>query len=68
METDKEKGLWDKTKAWADNNRVIAGAMTGFAAGTIVPGVGNIAGALGGALVGYVSHKEQTEKQPSDKK
>lgn len=54
--------MWDKTKAWVDSNRVVSGALAGFAAGTVVPGVGNVAGAIGGALVGYVSHKEKQDK------
>ncbi len=56
MADEQEKsGFW----AWVDDNRVIAGAVTGFAAGTIVPGVGNVIGAVVGAGVGYVSSKEK---------
>ena len=51
--------LWEKTKKWADNNRVVAGALGGFAAGTVVPGVGNVVGAIVGAGVGYASSKEK---------
>ncbi len=58
MADEKEQsGFWH----WVDNNRVIAGAVTGFAAGTIVPGVGNVIGAIAGAGIGYVSSKEKTK-------
>ena len=42
-------GLWDRTKAWADKNRTISGALVGGAAGTIVPGLGTVIGAIVGA-------------------
>ncbi len=32
--------LWGRTKAWADKNRTISGALVGGAAGTIVRGSG----------------------------
>lgn len=64
METDKEvPGLWAKTKAWANKNRTISGALAGFAAGTVVPGVGNVLGAIVGAGVGYASSKEKTRRE-----
>jgi hypothetical protein len=50
-------GLWDRTKAWADKNRTISGALVGGAAGTIVPGIG----AIVGAGVGFASSKETKE-------
>jgi hypothetical protein len=37
----KPVSLWERTKAWADKNRTISGALVGGAAGTIVPGLGN---------------------------
>ena len=38
----KAVGMWDRTKAWADKNRTISGALVGGAAGTIVPGLGTV--------------------------
>jgi len=54
-------GLWDRTKAWADKNRTISGALVGGAAGTIVPGFGTLIGAIVGAGVGFASSKEKKE-------
>jgi dolichol kinase len=51
--------LWTKTKKWADENRTVSGALAGFAAGTVVPGVGNVLGAVVGAGIGYASSKEK---------
>src|SRR5258708_6525602 len=45
----KPVGLWERTKAWADKNRTISGALVGGAAGTIVPGLGTVIGAIVGA-------------------
>jgi hypothetical protein len=52
-------GLWERTKAWADKNRTISGALVGGAAGTIVPGIGTVIGAIVGAGVGFASSKEK---------
>ena len=57
------EGLWDRTKAWADKNRTISGALVGGAAGTIVPGLGTAIGAIVGAGVGFASSKESKEKK-----
>ena len=57
----KEGGLWEQTKAWADKNRTISGALVGGAAGTIVPGIGTVIGAIVGAGVGFASSKEKKE-------
>ena len=57
----KPVGLWQRTKAWADKNRTISGALAGGVAGTIVPGVGTVIGAIVGAGVGFVSSKEKKE-------
>jgi hypothetical protein len=54
-------GLWDRTKAWADKNRTISGALVGGAAGTIVPGLGTLIGAIVGAGVGFASSKEKKD-------
>ena len=58
----KPAGLWDRTKAWADKNRTISGALVGGAAGIIVPGVGTVIGAIVGAGVGFASSKEKKEE------
>jgi hypothetical protein len=62
----KPVGLWDRTKAWADKNRTISGALVGGAAGTVVPGLGTLIGAVLGAGVGFASSKEKKEKTVSD--
>jgi len=54
-------GLWDRTKAWADKNRTISGALVGGAARTIVPGLGTVIGAVVGAGIGFASSKEKKE-------
>jgi hypothetical protein len=56
-------GLWARTKAWADKNRTISGAVIGGAAGTIVPGLGTVIGAIVGAGVGFASSKEKKEER-----
>jgi hypothetical protein len=53
--------LWEQTKAWANNNRTISGALVGGAAGTIVPGVGTLIGAIVGAGIGFASSREKKE-------
>jgi hypothetical protein len=58
-------GLWDRTKTWADKNRTISGALVGGAAGTIVPGLGTVIGAIVGAGVGSASSKEKKDDRPS---
>jgi outer membrane lipoprotein SlyB len=57
-----KKSVWQKTKDWAGRNPVIAGASVGFAAGTVVPGLGNVVGAVGGAIVGAI-HGGTEEKK-----
>jgi hypothetical protein len=59
----KPVGMWDRTKAWADKNRTISGALVGGAAGTIVPGLGTMIGAIVGAGVGFASSKEKEKKE-----
>ena len=58
----KQAGLWERTKAWVDKNRTISGALVGGAAGTIVPGLGTVIGAIVGAGVGFASSKEKKEE------
>ena len=57
----KPADLWERTKTWADKNRTISGALMGGAAGTIVPGLGTVIGAIVGAGVGFASSKEKKE-------
>jgi hypothetical protein len=59
----KPVGLWARTKAWADKNRTISGALIGGAAGTVVPGLGTVIGAVVGAGVGFASSKEKKEER-----
>ena len=61
-EETKPVGLWQRTKTWADKNRTISGALVGGAAGTIVPGLGTVIGAIVGAGVGFASSKEKKEE------
>jgi len=61
----KDAGLWERTKAWADKNRTISGALVGGAAGTIVPGLGTVIGAVVGAGVGFASSMEKKDHRAS---
>jgi hypothetical protein len=61
----KPAGLWERTKAWADKNRTISGALVGGTAGTIVPGLGTVIGAIVGAGIGFASSKEKKDDRPS---
>jgi len=63
MSDEKPVGMWDRTKAWADKNRTISGALVGGAAGTIVPGLGTVIGAIVGAGVGFASTKERDKRE-----
>jgi hypothetical protein len=53
-----EKGWWEKTKDWAKRNPTLTGAAAGFGAGTVIPGVGNVIGAIGGAVIGHYAGKD----------
>src|SRR5262249_1926167 len=53
------EGLWDRTKAWADKNRTISGPLVGGAAGTCVPGIGNVTGEIRGAGGGFATGKKR---------
>ena len=61
----KPADLWERTKAWADKNRTISGALLGGAAGTIVPGIGTVIGAIVGAGIGFASSKEKKDDRAS---
>ena len=56
-------GMWERPKAWADKNRTISGALVGGAAGTVVPGLGTVIGAIVGAGIGFASSKEKKEER-----
>jgi outer membrane lipoprotein SlyB len=61
---------WDKTKKWVKRNPTLSGALGGFAAGSIVPGVGNVVGALSGAVIGHMAGsdaKASNNKEGDDK-
>jgi hypothetical protein len=62
-ETAEKKTLWDKTKTWAKENPVLTGAAAGFAAGTAIPGLGNVVGAVGGGVIGYLHAKSQGDQK-----
>jgi outer membrane lipoprotein SlyB len=53
---------WDKTKKWVNRNPTLSGAIAGFTAGTVVPGVGNVIGALGGAVIGHMAGQDKKKK------
>ena len=55
----KPADVWEQTKAWADKNRTISGALLGGAAGTIVPGIGTVIGTIVGAGIGFASSREK---------
>jgi hypothetical protein len=63
----KPADLWERTKAWADKNRTISGALLGGAAGTIVPGIGTVIGTIVGAGIGFATSKEKNvpDTQPA---
>jgi hypothetical protein len=61
----KPADLWEQTKAWVDKNRTISGALLGGAAGTIVPGLGTVIGAIAGAGIGFASSKEKKDDRAS---
>ena len=56
-------GLWERTKAWADQNRTISGALVGGATGIFIPGVGSLIGSIVGAGIGFASSKEKKEER-----
>lgn len=58
--------MFDKAKKLASENPVLTGALGGGAAGSIVPGIGTLAGAVTGAVIGFL-HKEKKDKAPDVK-
>lgn len=58
-----EKTTWEKTKTWAKRNPTAAGAITGFGAGSVVPGLGSVAGLVAGGVVGFLMGQEQDRRE-----
>lgn len=56
------KTTWDKTKDWAKRNPTVAGAITGFGAGSVLPGLGSVAGVVAGGVVGFLVGQEQDRR------
>ena len=61
MNDEKIASKWERAKEWADKNRAISGAIVGGAAGTILPWVGTVIGAIVGAGIGFASSQEEKE-------
>ena len=59
----KPVGLWERTKAWANKNRTISGALVGGAARTIVPGLGTVIGAIRGRGGLDLPHRRKERKE-----
>jgi uncharacterized protein YqgC (DUF456 family) len=47
--------------AWYNKHRVLTGAILGFTAGSVVPGLGNLVGAVAGAIVAPMIIEEETK-------
>lgn len=58
-----EKTTWEKTKDWAKRNPTAAGAITGFGAGSALPGLGSVAGLVAGGVVGFLVGQEQDRRE-----
>ena len=62
-----EKTTWEKTKDWAKRNPTVAGAITGFGAGVVVPGLGSVAGLVTGGVIGFLVGQEQDRRETKNK-
>lgn len=60
--SDEKKTVWSKAKDWVKRNPTLTGAIAGFGAGSVVPGVGNAVGAVAGAIVGHMAGKDEEKK------
>ncbi len=58
-----EKTTWEKTKDWAKRNPTVSGAITGFGAGAVLPGLGSVAGLMAGGGVGFLVGQEQDRRE-----
>jgi gas vesicle protein len=47
--------------AWYNKHRVLTGVILGFTAGSVVPGLGNLVGAVAGAIVAPMIIEEETK-------
>jgi outer membrane lipoprotein SlyB len=55
--------------AWYNRHKALAGAATGFVAGSFIPGIGNLVGAVAGALIGpAVIEDERRRRDGTDEK
>lgn len=57
-----EKTTWDKMKDWAKRNPTVAGAIGGFGAGSVLPGLGSVAGVVAGGVIGFLVGQEQDRR------
>ena len=62
-----EKTTWETTKDWAKRNPTIAGAIIGFGAGVVLPGLGSLAGLVAGGVVGFLVGQEHDRRGTSAK-
>jgi len=62
MSDEKQKDWVGKSADWVKRNPTLTGAAAGFAAGSVIPGLGNIFGAVGGAIVGHLAGKDAEKK------
>ena len=62
-----EKTTWEKTKDWAKRSPTVAGAITGFGAGVVVPGLGSVAGLVAGGVIGFLVGQEQDRRETKNK-
>ena len=58
-----EKTTWERTKDWAKRNPTVAGAITGFGAGAVLPGLGSVAGLVAGGVIGFLVGQEQDRRE-----
>ena len=62
-----EETTWEKTKDWAKRNPTVAGAITGFGAGVVLPGLGSVAGLVAGGVIGFLVGQEQDRRETKNK-
>jgi hypothetical protein len=58
-----EKTTWEKTKEWAKRNPTATGAISGFGAGSVLPGLGSVAGLVAGGVIGFLVGQEQDRRE-----
>jgi hypothetical protein len=62
-----EKTMWEAMKDWAKRNPTVAGAITGFGAGVVLPGLGSVAGLVAGGVIGFLVGQEQDRRETKNK-